>query len=61
MMDSSTHDEPGACEPLKDLKLAASFVKSIETGDHRMNLDIQRLAREIEDLVKRFDRPEERT
>ncbi len=31
-------------ECIKDLKLAASFVKSIETADHRINLEIQQLA-----------------
>lgn len=54
MTASSTHEDARACEPLKDLKLAASFVKSIETDDHRVNLDIQRLAREIEELIKRL-------
>ncbi len=31
-------------ERIKDLKLAASFVKSIETADHKINLEIQQLA-----------------
>ncbi len=34
-------------ERIKDLKLAASFVKSIETADHMINLEIQQLAQRI--------------
>jgi hypothetical protein len=35
-------------ERIKDLKLAASFLKSIETADHMINLEIQQLAQRIE-------------
>ena len=35
-------------ERIKDLELAASFVKSIETADHMINLEIQQLAQRIE-------------
>ena len=35
-------------ECIRDLKLAASFVKSIETADHTINLEIQQLAQRIE-------------
>ncbi len=35
-------------ERIKDLKLAASFVKSIETADHTINLEIRQLAQRIE-------------
>ncbi len=35
-------------ERIKDLKLAASFVKSIETADHTINLEIQQLAQRLE-------------
>lgn len=36
---------------IKDLKLAASFVKSIETADHGVNLEIQRVAQQIESIA----------
>ena len=38
-------------ERIKDLKLAASFVKSIETEDHKVNLEIQQVAQHIEGLA----------
>ncbi len=38
-------------EHIKDLKLAASFVKSIETADHAANLEIQQLAQRIEHIA----------
>ncbi len=38
-------------ELIKDLKLAASFVKSIETADHTINLEIQQLAQRIEHIA----------
>jgi hypothetical protein len=38
-------------ERIKDLKLAASFVRSIETADHTVNLEIQQLAHRIERLA----------
>jgi response regulator RpfG family c-di-GMP phosphodiesterase len=41
-------------ERVKDLKLAASFVKSIETKDQQVNLEIQRLARQIEHIAERL-------
>jgi hypothetical protein len=39
---------------VKDLKLAANFVKSIETEDHQVNLEIQGLARRIEYIASRL-------
>ena len=38
-------------ECIRDLKLAASFVKSIETADHKINLEIQQLAQRIEHVA----------
>ena len=38
-------------ERIKDLRLAASFVKSIETEDHTVNLEIQQVAQHIEGLA----------
>ncbi len=45
------HRETAATKKAKDLKLAASFVKSIETEDHGINIEIQQLARDIERLA----------
>ena len=45
------HHETAATEKVKDLKLAASFVKSIETEHHDINIEIQQLARDIERLA----------
>lgn len=41
-------------ERINDLKLAASFVKSIETEDHGVNLEIQRLAGQIEEIAEQL-------
>ena len=37
---------------ISDLKLAASFVKSIETEDSSVNLEIKRVARQIEHIAE---------
>ena len=52
-MTMSLADQEGTMinERIKDLKLAASFVKSIETEDHKVNLEIQQVAQHIEGLV----------
>ncbi len=34
-----------------DLKLAASFIKSIETQDETLDLEIRRIARRLEDIT----------
>ncbi len=41
---------------VKDLKLAANFVESIETEDPQVNLEIQGLARRIEQIAGRLSR-----
>ncbi|MDH3475869.1 MAG: hypothetical protein OEM59_19490 [Rhodospirillales bacterium] len=53
-------EEAMTAERIKDLKLAASFVRSIETTDHTVNLEIQQLARRIERLASQLGerRPE---
>ena len=43
-------------EHIKDLKLAASFVKSIETADHMANLEIQQLAQRIDRIALQLDK-----
>ena len=50
-MSLAHQDESMMNERIKDLKLAASFVKSIETADHTVNLEIQQVARHIEGLA----------
>ena len=63
-MSPAHQDESTMNERIKDLKLAASFVKSIETADHTINLEIQQVARHIEGLAcqlheRRFNAAEE--
>ena len=50
-MSVAHQDESMMNERIKDLKLAASFVKSIETADHAVNLEIQQVAQHIEGLA----------
>jgi hypothetical protein len=50
-MSLAHQDESLMNERIKDLKLAASFVKSIETADHTVNLEIQQVAQHIEGLA----------
>ena len=50
-MSLAHQDESIMNERIKDLKLAASFVKSIETADHTVNLEIQQVAQHIEGLA----------
>jgi hypothetical protein len=50
-MSVAHQDESMMNERIKDLKLAASFVKSIETADHTVNLEIQQVAQHIEGLA----------
>lgn len=44
--------ESAASAQISDLKLAASFVKSIETQDATLDLEIRRVARRIEDIAE---------
>ena len=43
--------ESAASAQISDLKLAASFVKSIETQDANLDLEIRRVVRRIEDIA----------
>jgi hypothetical protein len=40
---------------VRDLKLAADFVKSVETGDTLVNFELRELAEMIESVAKRLD------
>jgi hypothetical protein len=40
---------------VRDLKLAADFVKSVETGDTLVNFELSELADMIESVAKRLD------
>jgi hypothetical protein len=40
---------------VRDLKLAADFVKSVETGDTLVNFELRELANMIEGVAKRLD------
>lgn len=40
---------------VRDLKLAAEFVKSVETGDTLVNYELRELASMIERVAKRLD------
>jgi len=51
MMTRANRSEAMSAERINDLILAASFVKSIETEDHDVNLEIQKVARRIERLA----------
>lgn len=51
MMTRANRSEDMSAERINDLILAASFVKSIETEDHDVNLEIQKVARRIERLA----------
>lgn len=51
MMSRANRSEAMSAERINDLILAASFVKSIETEDHDVNLEIQKVARRIERLA----------
>jgi hypothetical protein len=42
-------------ERVDDLKLAASFVKSIETADADVNFEIQQVALKLERIAGRLD------
>lgn len=44
-------EESVASARISDLKLAASFVESIETEDPAINLEIKRVVREIEHIA----------
>ena len=48
-------DETMATERINDLRLAASFVKSIETENHTVNLEIQQVAKKIERIARQLD------
>jgi hypothetical protein len=40
---------------VRDLKLAADFVKSVETGDTLVNFELRELAKMIESVANRLD------
>ena len=40
---------------VRDLKLAAEFVKSVETGDTLVNFELRELANMIESVAMRLD------
>ena len=40
---------------VRDLKLAAEFVKSVETGDTLVNFELRELANMIEGVARRLD------
>jgi hypothetical protein len=42
---------------INDLKLAARFVRSIQTENHTLNHELEMIAREIDDLVSRLSAP----
>ncbi len=42
---------------VSDLKLAASFVRTIETENPEVNLEIQRIARRISHVAERLNEP----
>ena len=44
-------DQAAASARISDLRLAASFVKSIETEDSSVNLEIRRVAQQIEHIA----------
>jgi len=54
-MSWANQSEILSAERINDLRLAASFVKSIETEDHNVNLEIQKVARRIERLATELD------
>ena len=45
------HPESLASAAIGDLKLAASFIKSVETHDETLDLEIRRIARRLEDIT----------
>jgi hypothetical protein len=47
--------ESAANARVSDLKLAANFVKSIETEDAAVNLEIKQVARQIEHIAESLD------
>jgi hypothetical protein len=50
-MPWADHTDNANTARVKDLRLAASFVKSIETTNHTVNLEIQRVAQQIENIA----------
>ena len=54
-MSWANRGETMSVERINDLRLAASFVKSIETEDHNVNLEIQKVARRIERLASELN------
>jgi hypothetical protein len=44
---------------VSDLRLAASFVRSIESGNPEVNLEIQRIARRISYVADKLNEPAE--
>jgi len=48
---SAKHDRMEQKRCAKDIALAASFVRSLETSDYEVNLELQRLASHLERLA----------
>ena len=48
---SARHDRTERKRCAKDIALAASFVRSLETGDSEVNVELQRLAVHLERLA----------
>lgn len=54
-MSRAHRDLATATTGISDLRLAASFVKSIETEDWSVNEEIKRVARQIEHIAESLD------
>ena len=48
---SAAHDRIERKRCAKDIALAASFVRSLETSDSEVNLELERLAKHLERLA----------
>jgi hypothetical protein len=49
--DAARHGLNEQKQCAKDIALAASFVRSLESGDHDVNLELERLAGRLERLA----------
>lgn len=54
-MSRADRDLAAASTRISDLRLAASFVKTIETEDWSVNQEIKRVARQIEHIAESLD------
>ncbi len=50
--DSARHGLSQQKQCAKDIALAASFVRSLESGDHHVDLELQRIASRLEYLAE---------